>query len=428
MSRGTSLKPEEEKYIQENCLTKTDVELAKHLNRDIRTIKTWRKKLGIHKGGNGKLEKINVVGKNDPIIATRKLSEDQRKKFFQTQLINSLFYDNLKEQFTPDEIEFYLEEWGSLCIQFEDIVQTEKRQIDEYIKAELMGNRILRNVKVAEDEIKKIIDEVTNLYATTDIKNDEEAQERDYMLQTLIRTMHGQTQVMANDYQKNVELRNKLLNELNARRRDRIDQFKKSKTTFIGLVEALREKDIRESQGRHIELVRLSREKKKSEWRKPVRFPENILDCVLMDEDSELPEKDIVLMEDIRCRFIDKYSKETGKNILIIDDETYRHNFFYQVLKGNELYVAKNTTNAKELLKERDYDLVCLDYDLGLKTKGSEAAEFILQEGLCQKTDILIHSMNKKGFSLLRRMLEGKRNIEAMYFEDIIKIFGDNHA
>jgi hypothetical protein len=298
MAKGTPLKPEEFEYIRLNCLSKTDEELSNHLKRDLRTIVNARRKLGIRKAQRGKIEAIAPKTINGIAVPpSQKMTEDQRKQFFKTQLTNSLYYNNLKESFNKEEIDFYLEEWASLCVQFEDIVATEKRQIDELIKAEIMGNRILRNIKVAEDEIKNIVEEVERLRKLKDMESDEDAQERDSQLMTMIRMMSAQSNAMSNDYQKNVDGKNKLLNELNARRRDRVEQISKRGTTFIGLVEAMRDREMRETQGRHMELVRLAKQKKISEWREPTSFADGTKDCILMDENSILPEKEIVRLD-----------------------------------------------------------------------------------------------------------------------------------
>lgn len=293
-----SVTTQEREYIRENCLIKSDETLSKELNRDLRTIARIRKSLGIHKGQKGTLQPLTLQN-NPHLVASQKLTEHERKEFFKTQLTNSLYYNSLKEQFTKDEIDFYLEEWASLCVQFEDIVATEKRQIDELIKAQIMGNRILRNIKITEEHIKNLIKEVEIFRKANDMENDEDAQERDLQLMTMIRSMSGQSQAMSVDYQKNVNLKNNLLNELNARRRDRVDQITKRGTTFLGLIESLRERENREKQGRHLELIRLAKDYKKTEWRKPNVFPDGARDCVLLDEDSIIPTQDVVRMEDL---------------------------------------------------------------------------------------------------------------------------------
>jgi CheY-like chemotaxis protein len=229
---------------------------------------------------------------------------------------------------------------------------------------------------------------------------------------------------MANDYQRNFDLRSKVLSELNARRRDRVDQIKKGGTTFIGLVEAFRDRQLRATQGRHIELVRIAREKKRVEWNKPNIFPDGTKDCILMDENSELVQKDIIRIEELGSQFLQKYQNLENKRIFILDDDQSRQQFFAQILIKNKLDFASNTIKAKLLLiPENKYDFICLDYDLGLNQKGHEVVDYILNNNLYKDTEFLIHSMNPEGVERMQSMLSGERIIEVCNFETILKSF-----
>lgn len=414
--------PEEIEYIRENCLTKTDEEMSAHLKRDKRTIASIRKKLGVKKKHGGKVESYDPSGghNKDGVIASQRMSEDQRKEFFKIQLTNTLYYSNLKEQFVKEEIDFYLEEWASLCVQFEDIVATEKRQIDELIKAEIMANRILRNIRITEDEINRLVEEVRILNSSHDMADDESAQERDIQLQSMIRTMGAQSQAMSNDYQKNVALRNDLLDQLNARRRDRVDQISKRGTTFLGLIEAFRDRQVREAQGRHMELVKMSKDKKASEWRNPTRFADGTNDCVLMDDKSTIQETEVVRMEDFKEDIIEKYKGLSNKRILIVDDEKERCLYFQRIFQNCSLDFASNADKAINKLKEKTFDLICLDYDLGLEQKGTIVAEYLVSNNLIQDADILVQSMNPAGVKLIKDIFDNsKKQIQIKRFIDI---------
>jgi hypothetical protein len=185
MKQNKRVTYQEMEFIKENSSTMTDEQIADYLHRDIKTVRKVRKGLGLVKDASGKVNiaKSNANAKTakginlNAIKATQRLSEKQRQGFFKEQLSNSLYYDTLKTQFTVEEINFYLEEWGSLCVQFEDVVATEKRQIDELIKSEIMGNRILRNIKIAEDVIGELQQEVQKFRALNDLTL-EENQER----------------------------------------------------------------------------------------------------------------------------------------------------------------------------------------------------------------------------------------------------------
>jgi hypothetical protein len=258
--KGKKLALEEIQYIRDHCLGMPDEEIAKKLGRNLITVRRARVKLGVTKGYRGKVNEINTnsSGKLDSIAsaANAELNEIQRKEFYRSQFTNSLYYTNLKEQFTKEEIDFYLEEWGSLCIQFEDVVATEKRQIDEYIKMTLLGFRILRNINMIEEEIGKLQKEVEQWRKShPKIQEEPESQERDDLMLDMISSMNAQAKSIARDYQQNLEMRTKLLGELNARRKDRVDQILKRGTTFQGLVEEFRNAEVRKNQGRHMELL-----------------------------------------------------------------------------------------------------------------------------------------------------------------------------
>lgn len=407
------LRPEEVKYIQDNFLTKTRAEIARELGRDARTVAAHIVKIST---------KV-IEGGDEPkdLFASKHLTEGQRKQFFKTTLTNSLYYDNLKEHFKPAELDFYLEEWGSLCLQFEDIIATEKRQIDEYIKAEIMGNRLLRNINETESEIEKIIAEIEKFRETHDMKNDEDAQERDFQLMSMIQRMYSQSEAMGKNYQNNVDLKNKILGELNGRRKDRIDQITKRGTTFLALVAEFREKEIRERHGRHIELMRLAKENKKLEWSKPILFADGSRDPILMDENMDTS-PDV-----LRCEIIDNFIKSKEKNILVVDDDLSRCQIFSELFKGNKIAFASNCFKAIETIKLNHFDLICLDYDLGLEQKGMDVVNHLIENKIHTESSILIHSMNKDGSIRMYTELTDNgatTNIDLYKFEDIIKIYG----
>jgi len=231
---------------------------------------------------------------------------------------------------------------------------------------------------------------------------------------------------MTNDYQKLVHVKNRLLDELNARRKDRVDQLKKSGTTFLSIVAAFRERELREEQGKHIELVRLAKEKKKSEWRKPNLMPDGSKDCLLMDEHSEFIQEDSgAVVRSTPCVIINKYYEDKlPKKILLVENAIRRVQFFQQAFKNHKLDIASNPEKALNYLKDNTYDLICLDFDVGLDQDSTPVAEFLKNKNIY--SEILIHSMNKNGAEKLRIILsDNNRHIEIYPFEDILKNNGE---
>lgn len=289
-------------FILENCHKMTDDEIATKLGKSLKSVRVHRqKRLKISKGAPpvkhavAKLAKALRQNKNverEVVRASLDMSEEDRREFLETQLANSAYWRTLVNQLTKDEQDFYMEEWGGLCLQFEDVVGTEKRQIDELIKAQIFQNRIGRSIKITEEEIEKLSDRIVEFRKNHDVQKDENAQLIDKALMAMIRQMSGQSQIMSKDWQSFATLKNKILEELNARRKDRIDQLSSSKTTFLGLVEALRDKQVRAVQGNHAELLRIARETKKDNWRKPQVFPDGSSDPILIDDQTVIQIKD----------------------------------------------------------------------------------------------------------------------------------------
>lgn len=294
------LTEDEKKFISENCLKMTDEAIARKLERDTRTIQNHRSKvLKIKKKNHGKIISVKDLPVTHTTIKTSKrtisvptpgknMSEADRVEFFKFQLTNSVYYETLREHLSDKEMVFYLEEWAALCIQFEDILATEKRQIDEFIKCQIFDNRVLKNIKRVETEIDDLSRRIEELRSKKDVQNDEEAQIEDEELMYMVQRMSASSAQMANDHKKFVELKNSILDQLNARRKDRVDQIARSKTSFIGLIEALQIKSNRENQGKYAELLRIAKEKKKDEWRSPSLYPDGSTDNILLD--SETPD------------------------------------------------------------------------------------------------------------------------------------------
>ena len=425
MARGRFIDKHEIEYIRQNCTSQTDEQIAKYLKRNPRSVKKMRQKLGLIKGSNGSLKMANTDLLSTDDIVKIKMNDADKKQFFTTKLSNTLFYEYTKSQLTEAEINFYIEEWGSLCVQFEDIVATERRQIDELIKAEVIGNRILRNIRIVEEEIEKLQEDLKTLRATTNIDDDAELQLRDDKLISLVKMLSAQSSAMVIDYQKNVDLKNKILSELNARRRDRVDQLTNKGTTFIGLIESFRERETREKEGKYMELLNLSREKKKAIWRKPNVFPDGSKDSILLDENSIVEERQFVSKDDLGSNFINDFNDSGAEYGLIIEDDTSRQQLFQEVFPKKKLFFCSTAEKAKEFLKSttKPISFVSLDFDLGLNQKGSEVAKYIYDNGLLKTANIVIHSMNKEGVKNIVDILSGNRNIEVFCFGDIVEFY-----
>jgi hypothetical protein len=279
--------------ICSECRDKTDEQLSQELNLPLSSVaRTRLKKCGIKRAGGGQSRLKTVDPKTvDPVHPyERDLNSDLatdkgKEEWFREQFLNSKFYQQVKQQFTQDEVELYLEEWGALCVQFEDVVATEKRQIDEFIKLEIMENRLLKNVKITEDEIGNVIEEIETL-RKGEVEDDITLQKRDQELIYLVNIMAGQAKSMGAEHLKLINAKNDILEQLNARRKDRIDHIKNTKTSFLGFVELLNNKEVRDIQMRRAELIRMAKDKKLKDWRSKNLFPDGTVDPYLIDSET----------------------------------------------------------------------------------------------------------------------------------------------
>lgn len=433
MGRRVHLTETDKRHIIDNYKSRTLKDIANDLNRDVRTIRKFINEAGLDVQLDPKKQKQVILSK-DGIKGVKtinkkevfNLSEYDKKEFFKEQLKNSLYYNELKQQFTDKEIDYYLQEWGELCTQFTDIVSTEKRQIDEFIKAEIMGNRILRNIKIANDEherIAKEIDSFRKKHKEEDIISNDLLQERDQMLMNLVRMIGTNAEIMAKHYKESVELRNKMLGELHARRSDRIDQLKNRGITFIGVIEEIRQKDIRDRQSRYAELSRMAKEKKSEKLREPYTFLDGTREGILIDEKFKDTKN-----QDSSDRIIKDFMESNDMYILVIDDDMYRKQFFAELFKNNNLNFASNVDKALIMLQNNPskISLICLDYDLGMDQKGDQFVDYIIENNLCKDTYFLIHSNNPEGVKIIINKIKGHRLNVTMSFAEIYKQYKEN--
>lgn len=107
--------------------------------------------------------------------------------------------------------------------------------------------------------------------------------------------------------------------------------------------------------------------------------------------------------------------------IFILEDNIFRQKWFRQNLVGHTVVMTDDVDEAKKLLLETVYDLICLDHDLGddRKYTGLDVAK-CMHKTVNKDTRIVIHSMNPVGSDDMYNVMvdNGCENVEKlMYFE-----------
>jgi len=255
---------------------------------NIQTIRRNRKKMGVIKCESGNL------GEHRPTLSIPPpgLEDHEKAGWFREQFLKSHLFGELKGQFHASEIQGYMEEYGDVCCQFEDIVTSEFFQIDDYLKHRILINRQLKLMKDLQLEITEVVQWISShpfdaqeLGMEVDKKKELSRERIDQIrrLDDLRKAMQS-----ANDrYEKLCEVRQKIMVNLSATRKDRQEELRGGKDTFFQLVSNLQSSLAeREKQGRYAKLTELAAEDIKKVFRKPVEFPDGISRPIILDEDT----------------------------------------------------------------------------------------------------------------------------------------------
>lgn len=263
-----------DKQIQDELLHKFNYKW------NLETIRRTRRKLGINK----KINQTILPKENAPTssVPPPGLNNTEQAKWFKEQFMKSHLYIILKSQFTSEEIDVYLEEYGSLCTQFSDIVTSEFFQIDEFLKHRILINRQLILMKSFQEEIT----ELTGWVANNPIKDDEDKDVKQMRIQQYrsLDQKRSDFAKVSERYDKLVTGRDKIYSNLAATRKDRIDELRGGKESFFNLVAILQSSEVvRNEQGRYAALTKIASEDIKMNWREPQELPDGSIEPLILD-------------------------------------------------------------------------------------------------------------------------------------------------
>jgi hypothetical protein len=230
---------------------------------------------------------VNVDVVDSPMMAVPPygLSDVEKAAWFREQFKKSHLYPVIKKQLEADEVIFYLNEFGHLCCQFQDIVVSEFMQIDDFLKHRILISRQLILAKVLQRELS----ELSSWFTMHPKKEDEDKDTARARMtqQRYVDDKHKQLKTVSDRYETLMKEHQKISTNLNATRKDRLDELKGGEATFLDLVGQLQHSEIeRDRQGRFAELTKRASEDIKKEFRKPNEFPDGSSDPIIMDGDT----------------------------------------------------------------------------------------------------------------------------------------------
>jgi hypothetical protein len=249
---------DEEKFIRENYASSTLEQIAQALNRNIDPVKRY-------------------VDENN-LLLINESDESKGNELLKHKLHSKTFWSEIKRQFDADtgELEYFENTWIGLIKQFrEDVLPAEELQIKQFITIDILINRSMK-------ERKRHIAETEKLQRQVDKEYEKSEDQRDIPklanLETQLSFARNSIANYTNEYTKLLNEQQKISKDLKATREQRIKRIEDGKSSWIGLIRMLEDEEIREKEGREMEILSLATEKYKNKLSEYHSFQDNTLD------------------------------------------------------------------------------------------------------------------------------------------------------
>jgi hypothetical protein len=255
---------EEEKYIRDNMTTSSLEDIAEYLNRSIAPIERYISEEQLAK---------------DP-------TEQTDERILRQKLHSKNFWGEIKRQFDADtgELEYFESLWTNLIKQFrEDVLPAEELQIKQFITIDILINRSMKERKRHIAETEKLQKEVDKEYAKPENERDIP---RLANLETQLSFARNSIANYTNEYTKLLNEQQKISKDLKATREQRIKRIEDGKSSWVGLIRMLEDEEVREREGREMEIISMATDKMKTVLYDYHQYADNTLDMPFLTPDS----------------------------------------------------------------------------------------------------------------------------------------------
>ena len=257
---------DEEKFIRDSYGSLTIEQIADQLNRNADPIKRYIKE-----------NNLTIIDNSQEI----KDNEILRQKLY-----IKTFWPEIKKQFDEDtgELRYFEDTWISLIKQFrEDVLPAEELQIKQFITIDILINRSMK-------ERKRHIAETEKLQRLVDKEYEKPEDQRDIPklanLETQLSFARNSIANYTNEYTKLLGEQQKISKDLKATREQRIKRIEDGKSSWIGLIRMLEDEELREKEGREMEILALATEKYKEKLSEYHAYVDNTLDKPLLTPET----------------------------------------------------------------------------------------------------------------------------------------------
>jgi hypothetical protein len=258
---------DEEKFITDNVVDLSAEQIASALNRNVDPINRYIDEQQLY----------SLHDKSENEILKRKLH-------------SKTFWNEIVRQFDEDsgELEYFEDTWVGLIKQFrEDVLPAEELQIKQFITIDILINRSMK-------ERKRHISETEKLQKLVDKEYDKSETDRDIPklanLETQLSFARNSIASYTNEYTKLLNEQQKISKDLKATREQRIKRIEDGKSSWVGLIRMLEDEDIREKEGREMEILAMATEKAKQNLYEYHQYADHKVDSPILNSTSAFKE------------------------------------------------------------------------------------------------------------------------------------------
>jgi hypothetical protein len=254
---------DEEKFIRDNIQTLSIEQIADSLNRNKAPITRYI--------DENQLYALEEKGDNE--ILLRKLHSKS-------------FWNEIERQFDKEtgELEYFENTWIGLVKQFrEDVLPAEELQIKQFITIDILVNRSMKERKRHISETEKLQKLVDKEYAKPEDQRDIP---RLANLETQLSFARNSISSYTNEFTKLLNEQQKIGKDLKATREQRIKRIEDGKSSWVGLIRMLEDEEIREKEGREMEILNLATSKFKEQLYGYHTYQDNSIDRPFLNSES----------------------------------------------------------------------------------------------------------------------------------------------
>lgn len=258
---------DEEKFIRDNIQTLSIEQIADALNRNEAPINRYI--------DENQLYAIEEKSENEVLL--RKLHSKS-------------FWYEIERQFDKEsgELEYFENTWIGLIKQFrEDVLPAEELQIKQFITIDILINRSMK-------ERKRHISETEKLQRLVDAEYDKSEDQRDVPrlanLETQLSFARNSIASYTNEYTKLLNEQQKISKDLKATREQRIKRIEDGKSSWVGLIRMLEDEEVREKEGREMEILNMATDKYKKQLYDYHEYQDGKVDKPFLNHESVIDE------------------------------------------------------------------------------------------------------------------------------------------